>query len=191
MDIDLYRTFLAINDTGSFTAAARHVGRTQSAVSQQVKRLEETLGQPLFDRSAGAVDLTEYGKSLLHFARSIADTHSEALAAFRRGSFQGLVVVGIPDGYLKRALKDVVVEFMRLYPEAAVNIVIDDSPTLARRVADGTVDISFLTEGSWPMRGPVVFRDRLVITGPAEGDLHTPPTRCRWRCGTSAPSTTS
>jgi DNA-binding transcriptional LysR family regulator len=172
MDIELYRTFLAISDTGSFTAAARQVSKTQSAVSQQVKRLEGAMGQPLFDRAAGPVDLTEYGKSLLGFARSIVDTHSEALAAFKRGGFQGLVVIGIPDGYMKRVLKDVVVEFVKLYPEATLNVVIDDTPTLARKIADGSIDLTFVTEGAWPARGPVVFRDRLVVAGPAEGDLH-------------------
>lgn len=172
MDIELYKTFLAINDTGAFTAAARQVGRTQSAVSQQVRRLEETLGQPLFDRDSNGVELTEYGKSLLGYARSIVETHAEALAAFSRGAFQGLIVVGIPDGYLKRITGEVLQEFMRLYPEATINIVVDDSPTLARRIAEGTIDLTFLTEGSWPARGPIVFRDRLVIAGPALGDLH-------------------
>ncbi|MGH6645016.1 MAG: LysR family transcriptional regulator, partial [Bradyrhizobium sp.] len=102
MDINLYKAFLAVTDTGSFTRAAQEVGRTQSAVSLQIRRLEDALGRPLFDRAAGSVELTEYGKSLLGFARNIVDTHSEALAAFSRGSFQGLVVLGIPDGYVKR-----------------------------------------------------------------------------------------
>lgn len=172
MDIDLYRSFVAINDTGSFTAAARHIGRTQSAVSQQIKRLEDALGRPLFDRGVGSVELTEYGKSLLGFARNIVDMHCEAMAAFSRGTFQGLIVLGIPDGYLQRVLADVLIEFNALYPEATVNVVIDDSPTLARRVAEGSVDLTLLTEGSWPVRGPVVFHDRLVIAGPAKGDLH-------------------
>ena len=98
MDIDLYKSFLAIYDTGSFTRAAREVGRTQSAISQQIRRLEETLGRPLFTRAAGSVELTEYGKSLLGFARDIVETHAEALATLQPGSFQGLVVLGIPDG---------------------------------------------------------------------------------------------
>jgi DNA-binding transcriptional LysR family regulator len=172
MDIDLYKSFLAIYDTGSFTRAAREVGRTQSAISQQIRRLEETLGRPLFTRAAGNVELTEYGKSLLGFARDIVETHTEALAAFSRGSFQGLVVLGIPDGYVKRVMREMLLEFTALYPEATVNVVIDDSPGLARRIADGSVDLTFLTEGNWPMRGEIVFNDRLVIAGPATGDLH-------------------
>ena len=64
MDIDLLRTFVAICDTGSFTAAARHVGRTQSAVSLQVRRLEQSLGRPLFQRGAHGTELTEHGALL-------------------------------------------------------------------------------------------------------------------------------
>ena len=80
--------------------------------------------------------------------------------------------MGIPDAYLKRILQDVLVEFMTLYPNATVNVVVDDFPTLARRSAEGSVDLAFVTEGSWPTRGSVVFRDRLLVIGPATGNLH-------------------
>lgn len=171
MDINLYRTFLAVSDTRSFTVAAREVGRTQSAVSQQIKRLETSLGQLLFERGATAVNLTEYGKSLLRPARTIVATHAEAVAAFKRTSFGGIVVVGVADAYVNRILKDVVREFSALYPEGTISIVIDDSLGLSRRIADGTVDLAFVTEGNCPTRGPVVFRDRLVVVGPAYVNL--------------------
>lgn len=172
MDIELYRTFLAICDTGSFTLAAGKVGRTQSAVSQQVRRLEETLGRPLFERHSGAVALSEYGKSLVDAARLIVDSHSEVLASFRRGAFQDLVVVGIAEAYLNRILKPVTEEFARLYPSATLSVVHDDSVGLARRIAEGSVDLAFITEGNVATSGPEVFRDRLVLVGPAKGDLH-------------------
>lgn len=171
MDIDLYRTFLAISETGSFTMAARAVGRTQSAVSQQIRRLEESLGQPLFERTSGSVNLTEYGKSLLRPARTIVETHAEAIATFRRTEFQGIVVIGVADAYVNRILRDVAREFIDLYPHGTISIVIDDSLGLSRRIADGTVDLAFVTEGNCPTRGPVVFRDRLVVVGPAEINL--------------------
>jgi molybdate transport repressor ModE-like protein len=172
MDIELYRTFLAISDSGSFTAAARQVGRTQSAVSQQVRRLEETLGHPLFERQGGAIDLTEYGKSLTLLARDIVDTHSEVLSTFKRTSYEGIVVVGVADAYVNRILKDVAREFAKLFPEATLSIVIDDSQGLARRIGEGSVDLAFVTEGNAPTSGPIAFHDRLVVVGPAEGDLH-------------------
>jgi DNA-binding transcriptional LysR family regulator len=172
MDIELYRTFLAVCDMGSFTAAAQEVGRTQSAVSQQMKKLEEALGHPLFERRSGAVDLTEYGKSLITYARGIVETQADVLRAFKRLDFGGIVVVGIADAYMNRITREVVVEFSKLYPEAILNIVIDGSLDLSRRIADGSVDLAFVTEGNCPTRGPVAFRDRLVLVGPAEGELY-------------------
>ena len=171
MDIELYRTFLAISETRSFTDAARQAGRTQAAVSQQVKRLETTLGRPLFERSGGTVELTEFGKALLGYARSIVDTHSQALAAFSRGSFEGIVVIGIPDAYLNRLHAAVVREFVRLYPEARLNVVVDASPQLAGRIVDGSIDLAFVTRELAPTRGPKVFSDRLVVVGPDSVDL--------------------
>lgn len=171
MDKELYRTFLAISDTGSFTAAARQVGRTQSAVSQQVKRLEDALGQPLFERSATTVGLTEYGKLLLRPARAVIETHDEAIAGFRRTTFEGVVVIGVADAYVNRILADVAREFRTILPDATISVVIDDSLGLSRRIADGTVDLAFVTEGNCPTRGPVAFRDRLVVVGPAAVDL--------------------
>jgi DNA-binding transcriptional LysR family regulator len=172
MDIELYRTFLAITDLRSFTAAAQHVGRTQSAVSQQMKRLEETLGHPLFERRSGAVDLTEYGKSLIGYARNIVDTQGEVIRSFKRAHFGGLVVIGIADAYVNRIARTVAIETQRLYPEAATRVVIDDSAGLARRIADGSVDLAFVTDGNCPTRGPVAFRDRLVLVGPEAGELY-------------------
>lgn len=171
MDLELYRTFLAICDTRSFTAAARQVGRTQSAVSQQIRRLETALGHPLFERESSPVNLTEYGKSLLRPARTIVSTHAEAMAKFRRTSFGGIVVVGIADAYVNRILQDVARLFAMLYPDGTISFVIDDSLGLSRRIADGSIDLAFVTEGNCPTRGPVVFRDRLVVVGPSEVDL--------------------
>ncbi|KAB2877344.1 MAG: LysR family transcriptional regulator [Albidovulum sp.] len=171
MDVELYRTFLAVADSGGFTAAAQIVGRTQSAVSQQIRRLEEAFGQPLIDRAASPVTLTEYGKALLRPAREIVDTHDEAVAAFRRTTFEGIIVVGVADAYVNRILKDVVREFTRLFPQATISIVIDDSLGLSRRIAGGSVDLAFVTEGNCPTRGPVAFTDRLVVVGPSAVNL--------------------
>lgn len=171
MDIELYRTFLSICDTRSFTAAARAVGRTQSAVSQQIRRLETALGHPLFERGSSSVNLTEYGKSLLRPARTIVSTHAEAQALFKRTSFGGIVVVGIADAYVNRILQDVARLFSKLYPDGTISFVIDDSLGLSRRIADGSIDLAFVTEGNCPTRGPVVFRDRLVVVGPTAVNL--------------------
>src|SRR5947209_14444608 len=83
LDVDQLRTFLAIVETGSFTRAAEIVHKTQSAVSMQMKRLEERLERPIFARDGRASKLTEDGERLLDYARRIVKLNVEALAAFR------------------------------------------------------------------------------------------------------------
>ena len=82
IDVDQLRTFIAIVETGSFTKAAEVVHKTQSAVSMQMKRLEERLGKPIFARDGRASKLTEDGDRLLDYARRIIKLNVEALAAF-------------------------------------------------------------------------------------------------------------
>ena len=173
MDIDLLKTFVAICDTKSFTAAARQVGRTQSAVSLQMRRLEDSLGRPLFLRGAPGATLTEHGVLLLPNARRILAAVNEALASFDRTSVEGIVVVGMPDDYAPRILVPVLSAFVSLYPAAAIDIVIDKSRTLVKRLAEGSVDLAFVTEGEGPMSGgPIAFRDEMVWAAPPSGDIH-------------------
>ena len=173
MDIDLLKSFIAICETGSFTAAARQVGRTQSAISLQVRRLETTLGRPLLVRSSGNVGLTEHGEMFLGYAREIVASYDAALAAFDRGSVEGVVVLGLPEDYAPRILSDVLRSFIELYPLATVDLVLEESKMLIKRLAEGAVDLAFITEGEGPVRGgPIVFRDRTVWVAPLTGNVH-------------------
>jgi DNA-binding transcriptional LysR family regulator len=173
MEIDLLKTFVAICDSKSFTAAARQVGRTQSAVSLQMRRLEDSLGRPLFVRGAPGATLTEHGVLLLANARRILAAVNEALVSFDRATVEGIVVVGMPDDYAPRILVPVLSAFASLYPAAAIDVVIDQSRTLVKRLAEGSVDLAFVTEGEGPMSGgPVAFRDQMVWTAAPNSDIH-------------------
>jgi DNA-binding transcriptional LysR family regulator len=173
MDIDLLKTFVAICDTKSFTAAARQVGRSQSAVSLQMRRLEDSLGRPLFLRGTPGATLTEHGVLLLPNARRILAAVNDVLASFDRTSVAGIVVVGMPDDYAPRILVPVLSAFASLYPGAAVDIVIDESRTLVKCLAEGSVDLAFVTEGEGPMSGgPIAFRDEMVWVAPPDSDIH-------------------
>src|SRR2546421_4705629 len=97
LDVDQLRTFLAIIETGSFTRAAEAVHKTQSAVSMQMKRLEERLDRPVFARDGRASKLTEDGERLLDFARRIIKLNVEAMAAFSEAELSGRVRLGVPD----------------------------------------------------------------------------------------------
>ena len=108
LDSDQMRAFLAVADTGSVTAAAGRVGRTQSAVSMQIRRLEENLGQPLFTRLPRGVALTPRGEQLMPYARRVTSLLDGAAVALREKPLTGQVRIGIPDEYagsvLPRAL---------------------------------------------------------------------------------------
>ena len=172
MDIDLLRSFVAICETRSFTAAARHVGRTQSAVSLQMRRLEESLGRPLFFRGGSSIRLTEHGELLAGHARGILAGVDQALAAFDRSSPAGIVVIGLPDDYAPRVLPFILERTMLLLPDVTVDLVVDESRTLVRHLAEGSVDLAFVTDGEGPVRGgPVAFRDRLVWVGPENSGI--------------------
>lgn len=172
VDIDLLKTFVAVCDTASFTAAAKRVGRTQSAVSLQIRRLEASLGRPLFVRGAAGVEPTEHGVLLLGHANGILARVGEAVAAFGRGGEAGVVVLGMPSDYAPRILPLALKAFAEVLPEATVDIVLDRSRHLVRRLAEGSVDLAFLSAGEGPVRGPAAFEDRLAWVSPAQGGLH-------------------
>lgn len=173
MDIDLLRTFVAICDHRTFTAAAKQVGRTQSAVSLQMRRLEESLGRPLFVRDAARQGLTEHGVLLLAHARRILACVDDARLAFDRRSVEGVVVLGMPEDYAPRILARVLRSFAELYPDAVVNLAIGESRQLVRRLAEGSVDLAFISEGEGPVRGLVAFRDRMIWAAPASGEIQS------------------
>src|ERR1700753_972085 len=96
IDVDQLRTFIAIAESGSFTRAAEVVNKTQSAVSMQMKRLEERINRPIFARDGRASKLTEDGSRLLDYARRIVKLNVEALSAFSKTELSGRVRMGAP-----------------------------------------------------------------------------------------------
>src|SRR6478735_8131008 len=96
LDADQLKTFVAIADTGSFTRAAEIVYKTQSAVSMQMKRLEERVGRPLFGRDGRHAKLTEDGERLLDYARRIVRLNTECIASFAESELVGRVRLGLP-----------------------------------------------------------------------------------------------
>ena len=104
LDLDQLQTFIAIADTGSFTRAAEEVHRTQSAVSMQMRRLEERIGKPLFEKDGRTNRLTEDGERLLSYARRLIHLNRETLAAFDDRRLEGTIRIGTPDDYADRFL---------------------------------------------------------------------------------------
>lgn len=145
LDLDQLRTFIAIADTGSFTRAAEVVSRTQSAVSMQMRRLEERIGKPIFTRDGRASRLTEEGERLLGYARRMVRLSDEALAAFDDSELTGTVRLGTPDDYADRFLPEVLARFARSHPRAEVSVICEPSVRLLELARLGEIDLAIVT----------------------------------------------
>jgi DNA-binding transcriptional LysR family regulator len=152
LDIDQLRTFIAISETGSFTKAAEVVNKTQSAVSMQMKRLEERLERPVFARDGRASKLTEDGERLLDYARRIIKLNVEALAAFSDAELSGRVRLGVPDDYADRYLPEIMARFSRVYPGVELSVMCEPTVHLVERIAANELDLAIITncEGNRP-----------------------------------------
>ena len=159
---ELLRSFVAIAETGGFTAAAQRVHRTQSAVSMQIRRLEEQLGAELFRREGRTVRLSRDGELLLPHARRILQAHREALAAFDREQLAGTVTLGAPDDYASTFLPRSLARFAQTHARVHVEFVCQPSVDLVRRLAEGAIDLALVTEGSGESGGTLLLRERLV-----------------------------
>ncbi|MGE4218882.1 MAG: LysR substrate-binding domain-containing protein [Alphaproteobacteria bacterium] len=162
LDTDLLRSFVAIADTGSFTRAADDVGRTQSAVSMQVKRLEEALGRTLFLRSGRTVHLTSDGMALLGYARRILALQEEAVAQLVRPELSGHVRIGTPDDYINRFLPGILARFARDCPNVEVEVHCEPSQNLRCLLDDGRLDLALVSAGYQGPEDAEVWRDPLV-----------------------------
>src|ERR1700674_3493363 len=141
LDVDQLRTFIAIVETGSFTKAADVVHKTQSAVSMQMKRLEERLDRPVFARDGRASKLTEDGERLLDYARRIVKLNLEALAVFSDAELTGRARLGVPDDYADRYLPEIMARFSRAYPSVELTVICEPSVDLLERIDANELDL--------------------------------------------------
>lgn len=143
IDTELLRTFVAIAEHGGFTRAAEAVNRTQSAVSMQMKRLEEdVLQRSLFERDGRQTRLTAEGQVLLGYARRILKLHGEVFNTLRRPHMVGSVRIGTPDDYVMRFLPAILSRFAEAYPLVQVEVHCDTSLNLLAR---NDLDLSIVT----------------------------------------------
>lgn len=140
LDTITLQCFLAVADTGSFTRSADRVGRTQSAVSQQIAKLEITLGKVLFNRGK-TLSLTSDGEIFLGYARQIFALHREALDRFKRPELAGEVRFGLPEDFASAILSDILVDFSRLHPRVLLKVECDLTIHLFERFQRGEFDL--------------------------------------------------
>ncbi len=172
LEPDLLQTFVAIADSGSFNQAAKRVYRTQSAVSMQMKRLEEIIGRSLFGRQGRSVNLTVDGELLLGHARRILRAHQQALASFDEAALEGSVVLGTPDDYCSTFLPGILARFAETHSRVHVEVVCDATVNLLPRLAEGSVDLALITGGYGDGSDVVVHREPLVWVTSARHCVH-------------------
>jgi DNA-binding transcriptional LysR family regulator len=173
LDLDVLRTFVAISETGSFTLAANAVFRTPSAVSMQIKKLEEILGVSVFSRDARSVSLTQDGEMLLGYARRLLALNREAVSKFVMPDISGVVRLGSPDDYGERVLPDVLRRFAKTHPSVAVDVIIDQSSNLKRRLAERQLDLTLFTScRSLPPDAEILLTEPIVWGGARGGCAH-------------------
>ena len=145
LDLDLLRTFVAVVESGNFSHAAPRIGRSQSAVSMQMQRLEEELGRPLLVRMPRTVVPNAAGNDLLVYARRLLKLSDEARARLSRPEDAGTVRLGVPDDYAAFLLPSVLARFAEDYPRVTVELVCEPSRLLTAAVEEGRIDLAIVT----------------------------------------------
>jgi len=172
LDIDQLRTFIAIAETGSFTKAAEVVNKTQSAVSMQMKRLEERLERPIFARDGRASKLTEDGSRLLDYARRLVKLSTETVAAFSDAALSGRVRLGVPDDYADRYLPEIMARFSRAYPGVELTVLCEPSVDLLERIDANEVDLAIVTNCETKRAAETFRRERLLWVTSNRHSIH-------------------
>lgn len=141
LDMDVLRTLVAAQHFGSFNRAALHIGRSQSAVSQQLRKLEEQVGEPLFQKQGRHMALTDAGEVVLAYARRILDLNDEAVVALRGRAVEGLVRFGLPADFAETWLPAALGRFKRAHPSVRIEAVVDRNRRLLEMLDRNELDL--------------------------------------------------
>ena len=142
LDLDLLRTFVAVADLNTFAAAAAAVCRTQSAVSQQMQRLEQLVGKELFARHGRNKLLTEHGIQLLGYARKILRFNDEACSSLMFSNLQGVLTIGASDESADTILPFLLNRVSSVYPKLALDVRVKRNAYMAEMLESQEVDLS-------------------------------------------------
>jgi DNA-binding transcriptional LysR family regulator len=162
LDNDHLRTLIAIAETGSFTRAAEIVHKTQSAVSMQIRKLEERLGRDIFVKEGRSAKLTEDGDRLLDYAYRILRLNNEAMASFRSDRISGSVKLGVPDDYAERYLPQILARFTATNPGIEVAVICEPTASLVQCLAQCDIDMAIITHSKKRGVGEIIREEKLL-----------------------------
>jgi DNA-binding transcriptional LysR family regulator len=158
----LLRSFLAVVETGGFTAAARRLNLSQSTVSQHIQRLESVAGRPLLARDTHTVDLTVDGNVLVDLARDILDSQQRAADYFSNTAPRGRVRLGVSEDVALTRLPDLLRDFIDANPLLTLELRVGLTSMLYQRLDAGQLDLVFAKRRPGDERGTSIWRERLV-----------------------------
>jgi DNA-binding transcriptional LysR family regulator len=141
-DLDVLRSFVIGVELGSFVKAADRVGRSTSAVSAQIKKLEEQAGTPIFRKAGRGLALTEAGETMLGYARRLLDLNDEAATAVQGVELEGWVRLGLQEDFGERLLPEVLGRFARAHPKVRIEARVVRNAELVERVTSGRLDLA-------------------------------------------------
>jgi DNA-binding transcriptional LysR family regulator len=170
IDTGLLRTFVVLAETKSFTRTAERIGRTQSATSMQIRKLEELLGSHLFRRDNRNVELTPAGERLLGSARHIVGLCEALITRFQHTEVEGEVRFGAPEDYTTHYLPDILADFMTSHPRIMLNVNCELTLSLIEGIETGAYDLVVIKQEPgrlYPGAEPL-WRERLVWVGAAD-----------------------
>lgn len=161
LEIDLLRTFVAVADHKNFTRAATALGRTQSAISMRLKRLEEIVTYRVFERTKNSVTITAEGETLLFYANRILQLNDEALCQLTKPEAEGLVRIGAPDDYATYLLPKALSSFSKTHPLVRLEVICDNGSDLLRLLKRGKLDLVLATHLPNNVSGEIVRKEQL------------------------------
>lgn len=169
LDITAMRSFVAIVDAGGVTRAAGLLNLTQSAVSMQIKRLEETLNQPLFVRTTRKMALTPAGEQLLGFARKMIAINDDAFGELSDNVSQDEIFLGVPQDIVYPTIPPVLRAFAVDFPKTRINLFSSNTRTLREKLVKGECDLILATESQLDDGGETLAELPMVWVGAVGG----------------------
>lgn len=180
----LLRAFVAVCETGGFTRAAERLHLTQSAVSHQIRRLEEQVGRPLLHRTTRKLTLTEDGEDFLRHAEQILQSQDALTRRFRSSTISGVIRLGVPENFIGDRLPQLLGRFARQYPSIRLEVSVSVCLDLRAKVDAGELDLAVAITESNNEGGTVLRQTQFVW---AAADTFTRPQNSSWPFAFSPP----
>ncbi len=170
LDLGTLRSFVTIAESGSMTRAAGRLFMTQSAISMQIKRLENNLGMSVFDRSSQGMSTTTEGEQLLIFANQMLAINDEAMNRLTSPDYEGQIRLGVPCDVIYPHIPGILKEFGRDFPRVQIKLSSGPTVNLKSQYKQGLLDVVLTTEKVASPDGSVISTHQLVWTGAEDGN---------------------